>query len=219
MAAKITKFSTVNNAKTVFDDLKKVYYCTAEIDSVADFQTVANAELELKQLPITEDGVTLNMGGVNTTFKKLNTGEIWGSKVDRDDPEVSFNVANIAAWINSLFMGDVSFKADNTEYDEAKIKIAGDDVYARGYALELNAVKGSLWFPAENGEGWIVLPKIKMYGGLNGTDDSNTAYYACQVTPEQNGEGASLYIITKNSTAGSNKTYSGYAADKVAAGS
>lgn len=196
MAITLNKGQLTN--ATIFDDLKKVFYCTKEIEAAAELTSGAFA---LQQLPITEDGVTLNMGGVNTTFKKLNTGEIWGSTVDRDDPEVSFNVASVSEEVNSMFMDAlasgkaeaVGFPKENAE-DEDEV---APTFNAQGYSLGLKAKTGSLWFPAENGEGWIILPKIKMYGGLNGTDDSNTAYFACQVTPSKNAEGASIYILAK----------------------
>lgn len=202
MAISIKKLTDVNS--TIFDDLKKVYYCADTIDTVNDI----NKTHTLLQLPITEDGVTLNMGGVNTTFKKLNTGEVWGSTVDRDDPEVSFNVASVSADVNAMFMGEGA--VSNVKLSDPS---SGGDVNltARGYALELKAVTGSLWFPAENGDGWIVLPSIKMYGGLNGTDDSNTAYFACSVTPNTNKtDGVSLYIVSGSSKSDKSADFAGY---------
>lgn len=198
MAANITiQKGELTNA-TIFDDLKKVYYCEDEIEIAADLISSHT----ITQLPITEDGVTLNMGGVNTTFKKLNTGEIWGSTVDRDDPEVSFNVASVSANVNKMFMGPIAAaKKDNVTFP-GETEDVNPSFNAQGYALELKPKIGSLWFPSENGDGWIVLPKIKMYGGLNGTDDSNTAYFACQVTPNINKDGVSLYILTKGVSAG-----------------
>ena len=192
----IQSLTDIKNQSTIFDDLKKVYFCADVIDTASEL----NEPHTLLQLPITEDGVTLNMGGVNTTFKKLNTGEVWGSTVDRDDPEVSFNVASVSADVNAMFMGEGNTAAISIN-DPAKID-AEKSFVARGYALELKAVTGSLWFPSENGDGWVVLPNIKMYGGLNGTDDSNTAYFACQVTPNVNGtDKVSLYIISTSEKA------------------
>lgn len=203
MATKITLDASQLTSATIFDDLKKVYYCNKKIEHAAEL----SATLTLQQLPITEDGVTFNMGGVNTTFKKLNTGEIWGSTVDRDDPEVSFNVASVSAAVNKLFMSEISDsekpavgKVIDFNFPEDGVSEASTFT-AQGYGLELKAVEGSLWFPSENGDGWVVLPKIKMYGGLNGTDDSNTAYFACQVTPQKNDEGSSLYIFSKDKNA------------------
>ena len=187
------KKTELTNA-TIFDDLKKVYYCKDTIEAAS----ALGSTHELVQLPITEDGVTLNMGGVNTTFKKLNTGEIWGSTVDRDDPEVSFNVASVSKSINALFMGKLDSATQAAVGFPAEGASVAPSFDAQGYSLELSPVNGSLWFPAENGDGWIILPKIKMYGGLNGTDDSNTAYFACQVTPTKNNEGASLYILSND---------------------
>lgn len=184
MAATLTGFAAIS---TILDDLKKVYFCANVIDSAE----ALSGSVELQQLPITEDGVTLNFGAANLTYKKLNTGEVWGSTVDRDDPEVAFNVASVNDTINSMFMGKLAEDAAET------VELDGNAYAAQGYASTLEAKVGSLWLPAENGEGWVVLPNVKMYGGLNGTDDSNTAYYAVSVTPQTNKAGASLYLLTK----------------------
>lgn len=192
----MAKLNGFDGIKTIFDDLKKVYYCPTTINNM----DMLEDSLELQQLPITEDGVTLNFGNANTTFKKLNTGEIWGSTVDRDDPEVSFNVATVSETINKWFMGEVEANSN------AQVDFGEDEKFnARGYKSTLNPKTGSLWFPAENGEGWVVLPNIKMYGGLNGTDDSNTAYYAVSVTPSENAAGATIYFLTKGGS-GASKT-------------
>ena len=191
-----TTYKGFENIKAILDDLKKVYYCEDTVDASTDFK---NKQFSLQQLPITEDGVTLNFGNANTTFKKLNTGEIWGSKVDRDDPEVSFNVATVSETVNEWFMGKAGVHGEVEINKQGESDGKKENFIVQGYASTLNAKTGSLWFPAENGEGWVVLPNIKMYGGLNGTDDSNTAYYAVTVTPQTNDvDGASIYFLSKN---------------------
>lgn len=181
-----------DNLKTIFDDLKKVFV-GAEITSEEAIGTLT----ELQQLPITEDGVTLNFGAVNTTYKKLNTGEIWGSTVDRDDPEITFNVASVNDIVNSYFMNKGN---KNTAIVNFGTEQNAENYDAQGWDPGLKAHTCSLWLPAENGEGWIMLPSVKMYGALNGTDDSNTAYFAVTATPN-NKEGMSqFYILTKSAS-------------------
>lgn len=186
---------SIVNEGTIFDDLKKVYWCEKVIEHATDFTVEGDADIDLQQLPITEDGVTVNFGSVNTTYKKLNTGEVWGSKVDRDDPECSFNVASVNNAVNEMFMDRAVDSTTQQPITEHNVTIGNNTFKALGYQSNLNAKNGSLWFPAENGAGWIVLPNVKLYGALNGTDDSNTAYFACNATPSANKDGASVYIL------------------------
>lgn len=179
----------VESKKVVLDDIKQAWFCDKEIERATDFNTES---IELKELPLTEEGVNLNFGSANLTYKKTSTGLVWGSKVDRDDPEVSMNICNVHDEINEMFMEKKESTADVT---------IGEETFAAvGYASTINASHGSLWLPAENGEGWIVLPKITLFGTLNGTDDSNTGFYETKIVPATNADGCTLYFLSKTGT-------------------
>lgn len=191
----ITSLAQVTDT-VIFDDITRAFKCDKVVDDLAQ---INSEEFPLVQLPITSDGVTFNLGSVNTTNKKLSSGELWGSKVEKDDPEVTFNIADISKIVNGMFMDEIVEYEENgeTPKEDVEITIAGHKYKGKGYSSSLKAWTGSLWFPSENAQGWIILPNVKVYGVFNGTDDGNTAFYGCSVTPQQNKKNAIMYLLTK----------------------
>jgi len=125
------------------------------------------------ELPIIEDSVSFDTGGIDKTEIKLTTGQIWTSKASKSDSAITLQIASLNSSIADLFL---------TKQTDG------------GYALDVKKVTGSLFFVDETGKGLVILPKAEMYGSLVVGEGDNPAYFNATVTPLINNAGASIYI-------------------------
>lgn len=174
--------------KTLFGDIKNVYYKAGEIKTTEIGSLV---ELEdYTELPVLEDGVSFNTGDADVTEVKLTTGAIWTSKADKGDSDISFQVASVDDEINSIFLK----KSDKTIEN---ITVGGVVLEGHAYSLAPKKVTGHLVMFDESGEGVIVLPSVEIFGALVAGDGDNPAYFNVNVTPVENSESIDLIVLTK----------------------
>lgn len=187
------------NLQVLFAKMKNVYFNNKQIVSktldgtfTTPYDVINAVECDL-ELPVLEDGVTLNTGEPDVTEVKLTTGAIWVSRANKGDSDISFQVASIAGEINDLFL------TKKTTSGISSVSIQGLDGTFAGdsYSLDVNKVTGSLIMTDDNRQTVIVLTNVEMYGGLVAGDSDNPAYFNVTVTPKDNLEGAAIMILHK----------------------
>ena len=159
MAAGLTITNDLSKLQSLFNDVKNVYYNNKELKS-ADLGTALTVAMEL---PVLEDGVSLNTGDPDVTRIKITTG------------------ASIAGKVNELFMdkkGEVAGAAD--------IIIQGATYSGSSYSLAPKKVSGSLILMSEDKMAVIVLPNVEIYASFVAADGDNPAYFNVNVTPLEN---------------------------------
>lgn len=185
MAITVTK--GIGDLKTLFNQIKDVYYLDTPIDAATGLATIT-ADLEL---PVIEDSVSFNTGDIEKTEVKLTTGTIWASKITKGDSDITMQVSSVDDDINSLFItkknGSTPITADGSAYT------------GNSYDLDAKVATGALIFLSADGKGMIVLPNVDMSGALVLGDGDNPSYFNVTVTPKINAAGVSIYILKKAS--------------------
>lgn len=187
--AGLTVTTKLTDLKTLFNDVKEIYFKNAEI-KVADLGKSFTADMEL---PVLEEGVSFNTGDADVTEIKLTTGSTWVSKATKGDSDISFQVASIAGPVNSLLMNKVGTDITST----AGILVDGVTYAGAAYSLAPKKVAGSLLMFSEDRQTIIALPNVEMYASLVAADGDNPAYFNVAVSPLENSEGADIMILWK----------------------
>lgn len=187
--AGLTVTTKLTDLKTLFNDVKEIYFKNAEI-KVADLGKSFTADMEL---PVLEEGVSFNTGDADVTEIKLTTGSTWVSKATKGDSDISFQVASIAGPVNSLLMNKVGTDITSTE----GILVDGVTYAGAAYSLAPKKVAGSLLMFSEDRQTIIALPNVEMYASLVAADGDNPAYFNVAVSPLENSEGADIMILWK----------------------
>lgn len=187
--AGLTVTTKLTDLKTLFNDVKEIYFKSSEIKAV-DLGTSFTADMEL---PVLEEGVSFNTGDADVTEIKLTTGNTWVSKATKGDSDISFQVASIAGLVNSLLMNKVGTEIKSTE----GILVDGVTYEGAAYSLAPKKVVGSLLMFSEDRQTIIALPNVEMYSSLVAADGDNPAYFNVTVTPLENSEGADIMILWK----------------------
>lgn len=187
--AGLTVTTKLTDLKTLFNDVKEIYFKSSEIKAV-DLGKSFTADMEL---PVLEEGVSFNTGDADVTEIKLTTGSTWVSKATKGDSDISFQVASIAGPVNSLLMNKVGIDITST----AGILVDGVTYEGAAYSLAPKKVVGSLLMFSEDRQTIIALPNVEMYSSLVAADGDNPAYFNVTVTPLENSEGADIMILWK----------------------
>lgn len=187
--AGLTVTTKLTDLKTLFNDVKEVYFKNAEIKA-ADLGKSFTADMEF---PVLEEGVSFNTGDADVTEIKLTTGSTWVSKATKGDSDISFQVASIAGPVNSLLMNKVGTEITSTE----GILVDGVTYAGAAYSLAPKKVAGSLLMFSEDRQTIIALPNVEMYASLVAADGDNPAYFNVAVSPLENSEGADIMILWK----------------------
>lgn len=187
---------TTAELKTLFSDVKNVYFRPGDPLLVKDIASLS-ALTDFIELPVLEGGVTFDTGAAEKTEVKLTTGEIWTSKIDKGDSDISFQVASVDDTINNTFL------EKNTKLGtsgEITANINGVAVKGHGYANSPKKVLGVIVMVDESGENFIVLPSVEMFGSLV-SDNDNPAYFNVSVTPVTSSDNVSILIFNKSKSA------------------
>lgn len=193
--AGITVTTTLGDLEVLFNKAKEVYYKKTEL-TAADLEGESlTVDMEL---PVLEDGLTLNTGEVEVTEIKLTTGTIWTSRATKGDSDITLQVASIEGTVNDLFMNAIANK-DITGTSGGIL--AGKTFRGKSYSLAPKKVTGSLIFMSEDWQTIIALPKVEMYANLVAADGDNPAYFNVSVTPKENSEGADIMIMNDSAAA------------------
>lgn len=187
--AGLTVTTKLTDLKTLFNDVKEIYFKNAEIKA-ADLGKSFTADMEF---PVLEEGVSFNTGDADVTEIKLTTGSTWVSKATKGDSDISFQVASIAGPVNSLLMNKVGADITSTE----GILVDGVTYAGAAYSLAPKKVAGSLLMFSEDRQTIIALPNVEMYASLVAADGDNPAYFNVAVSPLENSEGADIMILWK----------------------
>ena len=187
--AGLTVTTKLTDLKTLFNDVKEIYFKSSEIKA-ADLGKAFTVDIEF---PVLEEGVNFNTGDAEVTKIKLTTGSTWVSKATKGDGDISFQVASIAGPVNSLLMNKVGGDITSTE----GILVEGVAYSGGAYSLAPKKVVGSLLMFSEDRQTIIALPNVEMYSSLVAADGDNPAYFNVAVSPLENSEGADIMILWK----------------------
>ena len=184
----MTVTTALSTLKTLFNDLKEVYYKSTEITS--DDLEGASFSMDI-ELPVLDDGVTFDTGTADVTRVRLTTQEIWTSKATQGDPDITLQVATFASEVNEVFMTKVAAAA----VAAAAGIIDGKTFAGQGYKLAPKKVTGSLIVTSQDDSAIVVLPSSEAFASLVLADGDNPAYFNTSVTPIENSEGVEIYIL------------------------
>ncbi len=187
------------NKKTLYD-LHKVmelmgeaYYFKSEVKdtdltTTEDFLSKADFEM-----PLSDEGVTFEVGDPDITKKKITEGRNWVTYAKRGDDNISFQVPSFDDSLNELFL---------TKQTSADVSVKiGDDTYkGQGYSLKPKKVVGSWVFRNPEHTITIILPNTENYGTFKGPQGDNEGYYNVAVTPMGNNKDVDIYILHKQAS-------------------
>lgn len=185
--AGITPTTRIADLKTIFNKIDEVYFKNDEI-TTTDLGG-SSAIADVMELPVLSDGVTLNTGEAEVTEIRLTTNEIWTSRAEKGDSDITFQVPSVDGKINDLFLDNKSSAISST------ILVDGKTFSGAAYSLSPKKVKGALVLMSEDKQTVIVLPAVEMYANLVAADGENPAYFNVSVTPVANSEGYDIMML------------------------
>lgn len=185
--AGITATTTIADLKTIFNKIDEVYFKDDEITTTE--LGGSSAISDVMELPVLSNGVTLNTGEAEVTEIRLTTNEIWTSRAEKGDSDITFQVPSVAGEVNDLFLDNKSAAISST------ILVDGKTFSGAAYSLSPKKVKGALVLMSEDKQTAIVLPAVEMYANLVAADGENPAYFNVSVTPVANSEGFDIMIL------------------------
>ena len=177
--------------QTLFDDVEEVLFYPHILKS----SDIASIDLkEIIELPVVEDGVTLNTGDADVNQIKTTTGKIWTTKVKKGDADFGFHVPSVSDEINDLFMRNTGQTA---KLDLTGIRDLGEFVGA-GYSLSPKKVVGSFILLSNGGQTVYVFPNVEIYASFVAADGDTPAYFNLKCYPLSNEEGVEMFpLISK----------------------
>ena len=186
--AAISITTKLEELKVLFNQMKEVYYVKTANTALASLTTFD------MELPVLEEGVTFDTGAAEVEKVKLTTGATWTSVANAGDADIQFQVASVAGAINELLMNKaVDTTAMTATIDETTYE-------GEGYNLEPKKVSGGLFMRSEDRATALFLPNIEAYSNLV-SENGKPAYFNITVSPLNDSNGASIYILRKKTTA------------------
>ncbi len=182
--AELTVTKKAEDLRVLFNQMKEVYYIK---DPNSDISTLTTADIEL---PVLEDGVTFDTGAADIEKIKLTTGATWTAISNAGDSDIQFQVPSVAGDVNDLLMNKVVESAAMTATIDG-IAYAGS-----GYDLEPKKVLGGLLLRSEDKDSIIFMPNIEAYANFV-SEDGKPGYFNVSVTPLNDDNGASFYILRR----------------------
>lgn len=185
--AAMTVTTKLNDLKVLFNRMKEIYYKSAPI-AVADIATTIIVDMEL---PVLEDGVTIDTGQADVTNINITTGAIWTTRAVKGDPDISFQVASVAGAVNALLLNKVEDITASTSFD------ATETYKGAAYSLAPKKTTGALIMMSEDRQTILILPSVEMYSSFVAADGDNPAYFNVAVTPVENEDGSDIFILER----------------------
>lgn len=173
--------------KTLFNNVKEVYYKYGEIKTSDLSSTALAVDIEL---PVLADGVSFDTGTADISELKITSGAVWTTKSEKGDSDISIQVASIAGAVNDIFMNNVKAVAS------ASGILDGTTYKGAAYSLAPKKVTGALVMRSEDRQSVIILPSVEMYSNLIAADGDNPAYFNVKITPVENSEGSDIIILS-----------------------
>lgn len=181
--------TTLSDLHSVMELMGEAYFYEKEIkasDLVDTKDILSEADYEM---PLSEDGVTFDIGDPDITRKKITEGRTWLTFAKRSDDDISMQVPSIAEKLNELFLTKTG--------SEAKAKIGNDSYSGYGYQLKPKKVVGSWIFRNPEHTIAVLLPNTENYGTFKGAKGDTEAYYNVSITPLANSNNVDIYILKK----------------------
>lgn len=190
-----------NANKKKLTDLRKVmemmgeaYFYERELKPADLTETTNILDSADYEMPISEEGVTFEVGDPDITKKKITEGRNWITYAKRGDDNITFQVPSFDDSINELWLTKATTAA-------VKTKVGDDSYEGAGYQLKPKKVIGSWVFRNPEHTITVILPNTENYGTFKGAQGDNEGYYNVAVTPMANSGDVDVYILHKT-TAG-----------------
>lgn len=185
--AAMTVTTELNDLKVLFNRMKEIYYKSDPL-AVSDLTNELSVDMEL---PVLEDGVTIDTGAPDVTNINITTGAIWTTRAVKGDPDISFQVASVAGTVNNLLLNKIEDITASSNFD------ATESYKGAAYSLAPKKVTGALIMMSEDKQTILVLPSVEMYSSFVAADGDNPAYFNVAVTPVENEDGADIFILER----------------------
>ena len=184
--AGITITTKLNELSVIFNKIKEVYFKKDEMTSTQ----LATFTIDM-ELPVLQEGITLNTGEAEVTEIKITTGANWTTRAVKGDPDISLQIASIAGPVNKLLMEEKKASVSATGLMD------GANYKGSGFSLSPKKLTGALIFPSEDRSAFIILPKVDIYASFVAADGDNPAYFNTKVTTRENSEGVEIFILER----------------------
>lgn len=139
-------------------------------------------------LPVLDESVTFNLGGVEVSRIKLIDQTNWTSYAKKGDPDISFQVPSFSQDIADILGNKIGTAAANTTLG----------LTLQGYSTTPKKVVGSLLYVSEDGLTCVYLPKAEIYATAVIGESDKPGYFNCTVTPLPDKDGVEYYIGRKS---------------------
>lgn len=177
---------SLGSLAAILAKVNNVYYHNAAITAA----TITSGIEATRELPIIADSFSMNMGDVDKTETKLTTGQIWVSRAEKGDSDISMNIGAFDKEIASMFMEEKAAQA------VSEATIMGVKFSGVGYSSAIKKVSGALILMDESKSVCVILANVEMYGTPK-VDGDNPGYIEVSITPKDNTEGVAVYIFEK----------------------
>lgn len=183
---------TLPDLRKVMEMMGEAYFYQRELKPADLTETVDILDSADFEMPISEEGVTFEIGDPDITRKKITEGRNWITYAKRGDDNITFQVPSFDDSINSLWLTKVA--------QTVKAKVGGDAYEGAGYQLKPKKVVGSWIFRNPEHTITVLLPNTENYGTLKGAQGDNEGYYNVATTPMSNSGNVDVYILHKVSS-------------------
>ncbi len=184
---------TLPDLHTVMELMGEAYYFAREIKPADLTDTDDILDTADFEMPISEEGVSFEVGDPAITKKKITEGRNWITFAKRGDDNISMQVPSFDDSLNDLWM-------HRATADAVKVKAGGDTYQGNGYQLKPKKVVGSWIFRNPEHTITVLLPNTENYGTLKGATGDNEGYYNVAITPMASTANVDIYILHKVDT-------------------
>lgn len=178
---------TLSDLRKVMELMGEAYFFKKELKA-SDLSSTENlldgADFEM---PLSEDGVSFEVGDPDITRKKITEGRNWITFAKRGDDSITFQVPSFDDSINELWLTKVG--------DAVTAKVGDGTLKGAGYSLKPKKVVGSWVFRNPEHTIAVILPNTECYGTFKGAQGDTEGYYNVAVTPMANSANADVYIL------------------------
>lgn len=180
----------LSELQKVFELMGEAYFFKTlpELTTTADILTLADFEM-----PVSEEGVALNVGDPDITRKKITAGINWITFAKRSDDDMTMQVPSYDDSLNELFL---------TKKGAAKSVKVGDDTYeGSAYSLAPKKFKGAWVFRNPEHTIVVILPNTENYATFKGPAGDSEGYYNVSMTSLGDADSADIIILHKKTAA------------------
>ncbi len=181
----------LSDLQKVMELMGEAYFFNTLPELSGTTDILASADFEM---PISEEGVALNVGDPDITRKKITAGINWITFAKRSDDDMTMQVPSFDDSLNELFLA----KKGTTK----TVKVGADTYEGSSYSLAPKKFKGAWVFCNPEHTIVIILPNTENYATFKGPAGDSEGYYNVAMTSLGDADGADIIILHKKAAAG-----------------